>query len=573
MSATMHYTYTLTGTEATTGYFSCEPPRGLSFAGGLAWLEEHPADDFMHLWLLRRLATFEQKKIRTMITRECAGRPVLEALLYELCLLTPRFAALRERFAPGAPTRLSACTPLPYIKWSLQPDSGLHVRWTELFRANMHDHRMLPHPDDEELPPLFDLGSVSALWLPRNTVPVADLRQQVADRPRDTGWRRPPAQETAMLALERLVEHDVIGGVEMRHVASLSPIALLRQWRLDTGIQAGRNNHTLCGLATTYGRGLSLADARVSYAMEMVERASSYASVSVQDGVLQVTGRACRTPVTVARLSELRARGIEAVDPADFPLEAPYQDEPLHWMEGRSPRPDGEVTVLVPVQMVFLFCNLDEVSLYTAPGSTGLASGNIPEEAKVAALTEIIERDAEATMPYSWQRCFTLTTEDPALKMLLDDYAARGVHLQFQDITTDFGVPCYKAFVTGRDGTVTRATGAGLDGRRAIVSCLTETPYPYPDSPPSAPAPSHIPVRRLEELPDMSMGNVHDNLALLEAMFTANGRTPVYVDITRDDLGFPVVRALVPGMELTADFTPFTRINPRLYRRYLDMFR
>jgi ribosomal protein S12 methylthiotransferase accessory factor YcaO len=223
--------------------------------------------------------------------------------------------------------------------------------------------------------------------------------------------------------------------------------------------------------------------------------------------------------------------------------------------------------------MVFLFCNLDEVSLYTAPGSTGLASGNIPEEAKVAALTEIIERDAEATMPYSWQRCFTLTTEDPALKMLLDDYAARGVHLQFQDITTDFGVPCYKAFVTGRDGTVTRATGAGLDGRRAIVSCLTETPYPYPDSPPSAPAPSHIPVRRLEELPDMSMGNVHDNLALLEAMFTANGRTPVYVDITRDDLGFPVVRALVPGMELTADFTPFTRINPRLYRRYLDMFR
>jgi ribosomal protein S12 methylthiotransferase accessory factor YcaO len=71
----------------------------------------------------------------------------------------------------------------------------------------------------------------------------------------------------------------------------------------------------------------------------------------------------------------------------------------------------------------------------------------------------------------------------------------------------------------------------------------------------------------------MSMGNVHDNLALLEAMFTANGRTPVYVDITRDDLGFPVVRALVPGMELTADFTPFTRINPRLYQRYLDMFR
>ncbi|MFV0421314.1 YcaO-like family protein [Oleidesulfovibrio sp.] len=568
----MDYAYTLTGTEATTGYFSCEPPKGTTVADGIAWLESHPADDFMHLWLLRKLTDFEQKKLRSMITKEYKGKPVIEALLYEVCLLTPRLAGLLGRFADDAAQHLQQHTPLPYIKWSQLPDKDLNREWVELFRSNMHDHNMLPHPEDEELPPLFDLETVSDLWLGRGQVSVADVREEVKASCTESDWQRPPAQETAMLALERLVENNIIGGVEMRHIASLSPIALLRQWQLDISVQAGANNHHLKGLATTYGRGLSLADARVSYAMEMVERASSYASVIDSGNGPEVTGRKQTYPVTVARYSELVSKGIEVVNPNDFPLEVPYQDEPLHWMEGRSPRPEGETVVLVPVQMVFLFCNLDEVSLYTAPGSTGLASGNIMEEAKVAALTEIIERDAEATVPYTRGGCFTLTTDDPKIKMLLDDYKARGIHLQFQDLTTGFEVPCYKAFVIGKDGNITRATGAGLDGRRAIVSCLTETPYPYPNGPESAAVLPGIPERKMEDLPDMSLGCVHSNLALLERMFTANNRTPVYVDLSRSDLQFPVVRALVPGMELTADFTPFTRVNPRLYKAYLELF-
>ena len=48
------------------------------------------------------------------------------------------------------------------------------------------------------------------------------------------------------------------------------------------------------------------------------------------------------------------------------------------------------------------------------------------------------------------------------------------------------------------------------------------------------------------------------------------GHVPVYVDLTRDDLEIPVVRAVVPGLELTADFDVFSRPSVRLFRRYLE---
>lgn len=68
------------------------------------------------------------------------------------------------------------------------------------------------------------------------------------------------------------MEADLIVGPEMRHEASLSPIALLRAWRVDVGVSSGRQQYSLRGEATAYGRGLSLAQARASYAMEIVER-------------------------------------------------------------------------------------------------------------------------------------------------------------------------------------------------------------------------------------------------------------------------------------------------------------
>lgn len=108
-----------------------------------------------------------------------------------------------------------------------------------------------------------------------------------------------------------------------------------------------------------------------------------------------------------------------------------------------------------------------------------------------------------------------------------------------------------------------------LDGKRALVSAMTETPYPYPNGPASNPAPEGLPIIRFEELPDYSTGSPGQDLAILEAVLDANGYKPIYVDLTRDDIGIPVVKAIIPGLELMADFDQFSRVSPRLLRHVL----
>lgn len=574
---TLHYRYAHTSTEATTGYFACEPPADMTFEQGLDRLEAAPLDEFLHSHLLRIAAVFPPERMSALLDGlDPAARPATTALLREACLLNPDLSDLLHGTAPSpAPQTLAAieaATPHIALRWHAQPDRDLHRAWCEVFRDNMHNHRMLPQLEDMDIPPLYDPAEI--LDGPERPVATAaDIRALLAMEPAGPApWQRPPSHETASLALERLVENGVIAGVEMRHEASLSPIALLRRWNVDMTVRCGALDYTLKGEGTTYGRGLSLADARASYAMEMVERASSYVSVGEVDGQPHVLDRATPQPLLRARLSELLADGREVLPPHAIPLEAPYQDQPLYWLTGHTPDDAGGTRpVLVPAQMAYLFCNLDEIALFSASGSTGLATGNIMAEAKVAALTEILERDAEATMPYDRSQCFRLVTDDARLQSLLDDYAARGIHIQFQDLTTEFGVPCYKCFVVGPRGQMARGTGAGLSGRRAVLSAMTETPFAYPNGGPSGPGVRGLPERKLEDLPDLALESPQRNLALLETLFAVNRMAPVYVELTHADLEFPVVKALVPGLESTADFDTWSRMSRRLFRNYLRL--
>ena len=49
------------------------------------------------------------------------------------------------------------------------------------------------------------------------------------------------------------------------------------------------------------------------------------------------------------------------------------------------------------------------------------------------------------------------------------------------------------------------------------------------------------------------------------ATLLANGLAPIYVDISGDDTGLPVVKALMPGFETMADADAFSRISGRLF--------
>ena len=72
----------------------------------------------------------------------------------------------------------------------------------------------------------------------------------------------------------------------------------------------------------------------------------------------------------------------------------------------------------------------------------------------------------------------------------------------------------------------------------------------------------------LEDLPDYSLPSPRANRRLLEAVLAAHGRSPLYVDLTRKDFDIPVVRAIVPGLALTAEWDRFSRPDARLFARY-----
>ena len=648
----LHYKYTHTRTEGTTGYFSCEPDPVPSLAEALVLLVERPLDEFLHRHLLNRLTAMPADRAAGQFAEailQCFdGKlpPPLRALIRELILTAPAWAEGEPFFAIAAETEpdaeqaddtaagrsagngddaggdsehadatpLDAVTPLIPLRWVRLPDRDLHTRWGLRLADNIQHHRACPSPADMDLPPLYphlreivqagaeqveraggqtaNAGQSAAAAHPpfpgrslAFTAPFpAHIREvyaehaarQSAGQPAGAApYARPPAAQTADLAEERLAAAGIIAGPQMRHTASLSPVALLRPWNIRAGVNRGRHRHSLEGQATTYGRGLSLPDARASCLMEMVERASAYLSVS-EAGIENLARPA---PVVYGRRSAILAEHGPALDPNDYPLEVPYADAPLLWMAGQTTgqtaaQPAGETGLIyVPVQMVSLFCNLDEIALFAAPGSTGIATGCTMEEARLAALTEILERDAEATTPFAKSGCFTLRADsDPDLAALLADYAARGINVQFQDLTGPTGPPVYKCFVMSPKGAIARGHGAGLSGRRAIVSALTETPFPYPDGGPSGPLLRKLPVRNLSELPDYSLPTPAASLAMLEDLLRRNHRAPVYVDLTRPDLGFPVVRAFVPGLEMAADTDAFSRVPLRLYGKYLEMW-
>ncbi len=551
------YQLKLTATKAATGFFTCLPSPAPGFEQGLELLRSRPLDDFLHRYLLSQVLSKPRDELENLARPASAGKDsLLLALLHEACLIrgddvhSLPFAAGLEQYSP-----------LTYLR-AMEPEQReAHQRWQKVLRSNMLEHKRPVPVSEIGLPSLYQ-GPVSSSQLERGP--------ELAERFAASGCRRAesdrrPLEDTLAAALARLDALGVLQGPEVRHASSLSPIAYLRQWKLAVTVACGRNCYRLSGIQTSYGRGLSPEAARVSCLMEIVERISSFVSVDGKRLVDSATGQ----ELVFGSQRQLEQSGLPAIDPNQMRLEVTYNQERLYWLKGKTANGRG---LFVPAQAVFLFSNLDEPSLFSSLGSTGLAAGNNETEARLAGLLEVIERDAEASMPFDPAACFRLETANAYLQPLFRAYAEKGISICFQDITTEFGIPCYRCFVRDREGKIIQAAGAHLDGRKAIMAALTETSYPFPSGPPSAPGLPDLPSRSFEDLPNFDTNCSATNLELVSGQLEAWGFEPIYVDLTRKDLGFPVCRALVPGLEWLSDFDRFSAVSPRLYRNYCRLF-
>ena len=550
-------------TQYGTGQFACMPREDLEFEDALAYICNHPNDDFMHKYLLQLAGTLGPNLTRELIERGKQENPHLAALMYEVCVINNRFRPLRSEFDGLDVKALARYTPLMFINWSLQEETDAKVYWLRILSDNIMRHRLASNEGRTAFPIPFSHADMDR-WM-NQVVSIENL----TDRPREKRAHagdgpQPNPGETFTKAIERLMAIDLKVGPETENQASLSPCALQIQWLLYVHTSTGRNHWELRGVQSSYGKGLNIDQTRASCFMEVVERVSSFASFDSR-GALHYKDD---LRFIHASYNDVIKDARRALNPNDMHLEMPYENQPLYWVPAQ--RVDERRTHLthVPAQLVFPFCNLDEISLTSGLPSTGLASGNTMEEAKLHALLEVIERDAERVMPYCEDRCFLLESELAPVADILQRAKQDGIHVQFLDITTELGVPCYKAFVQGPTGEILKGCAAHLDGKRAAVSALLELPF-HPSWFRPAPAPSGMKKVKEGALPNYSLGSAARDLQLLEKLLVANGYQPIYVNLTREDLDIPVVKAIVPGLEMFAEFDEFSALSLRQFAHYL----
>ncbi len=547
------------------GWFSCIPESELDFQKAFDCLRECPNDQFMHKYLLELAGKLEPEELGSLIKEgQNKGNLHLLTVAYETCLLTARYQHMLKAFETIDTKELSQNSPLIYVAWSLVKNADNITYWLRQFARNANMHCPMPSPEETECTIPFDLKAIEQ-WK-SSIVNIQEISpNRISSK---TILHGTAPKETARKISRKLERLGIITGWETRPDTTISPYAIERPWFLDVTVHNGRNNWRLSGSPISYGRGLNIHQGRISCLMEAVERYSAFASFD-SDSAL---GYKNNTTLIKARHEDLIKKGFEALNPNDMCLEVPYRNNELHWIVGEQVDQEGCQPVYVPAQLVFLFSNLDETSLTSGLPSNGLAAGHTLQEARLGSLLEVLERDAEKVVPYSTDKCFLLEAEDQKTSEIIDLCKQKGIQIQFLDITSEFGVPCYKAFIQGPGGIILKGSGAHLDGKRAALAAMTETPYPYPFWFGSMPAPEGSAVREYEALPNYSSGDTAQDLHLLEKLLINNGYRPVYIDLTREELDIPVVKCLVPGLEIMTVLDRFSPLNIRQFGHYLKAY-
>ena len=557
----MKYTLSRLGTGMGVGWFACLPEPKPGFEEALLYTRQHPNNLFMRKHLLNILRDIEPTEMESLILKARNSDTHFLALAFEACILNTRFESLKGHFQGMDLHQLAECTPMIVILSSLKENTDQTFYWLKQFSANANLLRPLPSPDEAQFPLPFNQEAIDD-W-ERSVVSIKEIAAPSSNKKMVPD--SPPSKEAAKHLRNRLEQLGILTGWDTRTEATLSPFAVERPWNLHISVDDRRNHWQLSGTQTGYGRGLNISHARISCLMEIVERYSAFASI--ESG--RVLGYRKDYPLVQGSYEDLVAKGLKAINPNDMCLEVPYRGQSVSWIEGERVSNGKAEATYVPVQMVFLFSNLDEISLTSGLSSNGLAAGATMEGARLSALLEVIERDAEKVIPYTKKQAFLLESDDMKVSGILETCGQKGIQIQFLDITPETGIPCYKAFVQGPGGVILKGTGAHLDGKRALLSAMTEIPYPYPYWFGSMPAPKGLEFRQYEKLPEYASGNPSTDLELLEKLLALNGYSPIYVDLTREELGIPVCKALVPGLEIMTVLDRFSPLGLRQFGHYL----
>jgi ribosomal protein S12 methylthiotransferase accessory factor len=326
------------------------------------------------------------------------------------------------------------------------------------------------------------------------------------------------------------------------------------------------------GLSVSQGKGVTHEAAKASAMMESIEgwhaerieqplRLESVAAMRASGPVVDVT-RLAQRPGTVLR-----------------------RDQPILWMLGRDLPQDAPCWV--PFETVTTNFVSPPTQLPTFfLSSNGLASGNHLLEAISHGLCEVIERDA-LTLWYlsggfaSKSRQLDLrTVGDAHCRLAIDALERADVEVAAWDITSDVGIAAYAAAIFERDdrpqwramgmfsgfgchlapeiallravseayqSRLTMISGSRDDvGYRDYLACSNADDYAAFAATARTPAPALSFTARPSLAGDTFEADVD---TLVEAVRRAGLPQVIVVDLTREEIGIPVVKVIVPGLE------------------------
>ena len=326
------------------------------------------------------------------------------------------------------------------------------------------------------------------------------------------------------------------------------------------------------------GKGASREQAKVSAIMEAMERYSA-----------EPRNEKLRTDMMEDLLSSENA-----VDPRSLILpqmvNMHVHYHPIAWVKGYD-LIEGEDIWVPAVAVYHPYESKRDLQLFRS-NTNGLASGNNLEESVLHAMCEVIERDAWSICEARRKPRGEIVVEDdcPVVSDLLDKFAKQGVEVHLKDLTSDVGIPTIAAAaddVRLKDPALLNlGVGTHLSPRVAAIRALTEVAqsrctqiHGAREDTTKADLNRTLGYERMKRMNSMyfspsdgiSMSDfpefdtkdlLEDIEVVLDHLVGLGFEKVIVVELTRPELEVPVVRVIIPGMEIYA--MDMDRLGPRL---------
>ncbi|RAP49534.1 MAG: hypothetical protein BZ133_07585 [Methanosphaera sp. SHI613] len=328
------------------------------------------------------------------------------------------------------------------------------------------------------------------------------------------------------------------------------------------------------GAVSVYaGKGPTDIHAKVSSIMEAIERYSAEQQESDEKIIKRYDPADCLNPE-------------ELILPKDT-----YHDEELEWTKAVSIKTGDEI--YVPSNAVYHPYNSKNIHHIHLSNTNGLASGNELEEAIFHGMMEVVERDAWSFFEVYKEEKAEINcqdTDNEYIRKLLDKFERNNVSIKLLDLTIENEIPTIAAVsedLTLKDpALLTLGIGTHLDPDIAAIRAITEVAqsratqiHGTREDTTRANLLRQTGYERmkrlnkhwfrkssetinLEDIPDRSSDSFRKDIEITMKLLEKSGITDAYyVDLTRE-IGIPVVRVIIPEMEVYSVDT--SRIGRRL---------